>query len=140
MKYLKWNDFNNAVKIISEKILVITAKNEDEFVLYGEPRGGLCLSVAISHQTGLPMVAELCKAQGKSIIWIDDIIDSGTTYRHSLEKFGKDALYVCWIDRLGVSDVCAVLEQSSEWVVFPWENKLNAIQDKVEYEGKRDIL
>ena len=72
MLRLTWADFDEAVATLAPMIYRPTAKH-----LYGVPRGGLCLAVALSHATGIPLAIE----PGPNCVIVDDIADTGTTLR-----------------------------------------------------------
>ena len=68
MKKLNWIDFDECIYYISMR-----CKNKKFEGVYGFPRGGLCLAVALSHSLGLPL---LDKPKNNSLI-VDDIYDTG---------------------------------------------------------------
>ena len=70
MKKLNWIDFDECIYYISMR-----CKNKKFEGVYGFPRGGLCLAVALSHSLGLPL---LDKPKNNSLI-VDDIYDTGYT-------------------------------------------------------------
>ena len=73
MKKLNWIDFDECTYSISMR-----CKNKKFEGVYGFPRGGLCLAVALSHSLGLPLLE---KPKNNSLI-VDDIYDT----RYTLEK------------------------------------------------------
>ena len=70
MKKLKWIDFDECISSI-----YIRCKNKKFEGVYGFPRGGLCLAVALSHSLGIPLLDE---PKNNSLI-VDDIYDTGYT-------------------------------------------------------------
>ena len=59
--------------------------------IYGIPRGGLCLAVALSHKLNI----ELLKEPRNNILIVDDIYDSGETlhrYKDFLDSKGIDRI------------------------------------------------
>src|SRR3990167_4454373 len=81
-----WEQFNKAVKLLADNLKPVSkfAKN-----IYGLPRGGLILAVALSHQLDLPLLFDKKKINKETII-VDDISDSGQTLTKLLK--GKEYL------------------------------------------------
>ena len=73
MHKLSWKEFDECIISISNQ-----CKENNFEGVYGFPRGGLCLAVALSHSLGLPLLEEPIN---NSLI-VDDIYDTG----HTLEK------------------------------------------------------
>lgn len=128
IKQYTWDDFEDAVRKLAFRIKAIKGAK----AIYGEPRGGLCLAVVLSHRTGLPMVFK----PGPGVIWVDDIADKGHTLMQStndgcLERF-------VWIEKkhnpIPVNSVVTIANQY--WVVFPWEDINKAQTDFNEYHTK----
>lgn len=121
--YLTWADFDEAIADLTRKIRYFPVDR-----IYGVPRGGLTVAVALSHATGLPLTLE----QHRYALWVDDIVDSGETLNRAKGGFSA---YSCWVTRpnaplwLFPSRVVP-LEQ---WVVFPWENPKKAEEDLEQY-------
>ena len=70
MYKLSWEEFDNCISSISKK-----CKNKSFKGVYGFPRGGLCLAVALSHSLELPLLSE----PKENSLLIDDIYESGYT-------------------------------------------------------------
>ena len=70
MNRLSWIEFDECINSIYKQ-----CKNKNFEGVYGFPRGGLCLAVALSHSLGLPLLNE---PKNNSLI-IDDIYDTGYT-------------------------------------------------------------
>ncbi|AOR75439.1 MULTISPECIES: phosphoribosyltransferase [Novosphingobium] len=150
LHYLEYyEDFLAKVRVLSRKIR--EGEWQPEFII-GVGRGGLVPAVYISHQLEVPMLSidhsakvpgfadELLgkvagmTAEGKRLLFVDDINDSGGTIeyiRNLLGDNGCDAenlrfavlinntrskavaeLYVDAIDR----------DEDKRWFVFPWES------------------
>lgn len=105
---------------------------KDAKAIYGEPRGGLCLAVTLSHHTGLP----LSKKPGPGVIWVDDIADKG----HTLMRAEGDGCLtrLVWMEKkhnpIPVWSVITV--PNNCWVVFPWEDIDKAQSDFDTYNAK----
>ena len=70
MNKLDWIEFDELIYSIYTK-----CKNKKFEGIYGFPRGGLCIAVALSHSLGLPLLDE---PKNNSLI-VDDIYDTGLT-------------------------------------------------------------
>ena len=68
--YFTWNEFNNSVDYIANK-----CRLKEFSGIYGVPRGGLCLAVALSHKLKIELISEPLK---NSLIE-DDVYDTGLT-------------------------------------------------------------
>ena len=51
MLVLKWKDFDSCINVVSNKYRDKSLKG-----VYGIPRGGLCIAVAISHALEIPLL------------------------------------------------------------------------------------
>ena len=119
MDKLKWIEFEECVLSISKK-----CKNKRFEGVYGFPRGGLCLAVALSHSLGIPLLKE---PKENSLI-VDDIYDTG----HTLEKIKhlKRSETHVWISKKKPTWWNAhKYIKDNEWIVFPWENIEEAVKD-----------
>ena len=95
--------------------------------LYGIPRGGIVPAFAVAraltqrgHNT--VVVDQIDKADA----FIDDIIDSGTTYKRYKERYPNTPFFAL-VNKLDA-------DSKLGWVVFPWENnngKDEGIEDNV---------
>ena len=86
MNKLNWLEFDECIYSISMR-----CKNKKFDGVYGFPRGGLCLAVALSHSLGLHL---LDKPKNNSLI-VDDIYDTGYT----LEKIKHIKIEIYTINR-----------------------------------------
>ena len=62
---------------------------------------------------------------GKTVVFIDDINDTGTTFTKLREWYG-DALYVALLERPESSFNCdyvgsTITDETIDWIVYPWE-------------------
>lgn len=125
---LTWADFDLAVDYIADKL------PGDIDGIIGIPRGGLPLAVALSHRLTKPLVQS--PSQGARLLWIDDIVDSGKTlnhYRHQYPQF----VYATWVQRGDHKVIAYNTLENDRWVLFPWEQKVNAQTDAQAYENSR---
>lgn len=123
---LSWREFDRAVALLADPMPAATC-------IYGVPRGGMPLAVALSHRTALPLVL---RPQPGMVI-VDDIADSGATLARLLAQF-PDCRAITWVRRMG----CKVPTRSfhhapeGEWIVFPWEDAGRAEADWREYHAR----
>ena len=116
-----WEDFNKAVDVIIDALRrkgLLSKVTQ----IYGIPRGGLVLAVALSHKLNLPMTLALADivARGGALI-VDDISDSGKT----MAIWGPLGVCSATIHRVPstiyIPDVWAVDRAEGVWVEYPWE-------------------
>ena len=127
MNKLDWIEFDECVYSISKQ-----CRNKTFLGVYGFPRGGLCLAVALSHSLGLPLLDE---PKNNSLI-VDDIYDTGYTLERI--KHLKDSEVHVWISKKKPTwwnTYKYTIEK--EWIVFPWENINSAHNDKDLYYKSR---
>ena len=128
MNKLNWLEFDECIYSIYKQ-----CKNKKFEGVYGFPRGGLCLAVALSHSLELPLLNE---PKNNSLI-IDDIYDTG----HTLEKIKhlKGSETYVWISKVEPTWWNAYKYiNEKEWIIFPWENINNARNDRDLYFKSRD--
>ncbi len=127
MKTLSWNEFNSCIESIT-----IACKNKRFSGVYGFPRGGLCLAVAMSHSLNIPFLKEL---QDGCLV-VDDVYETGKTLRNLLAV--KDITAFVWYSKITPKwwyavEVC----HPDEWLVFPWENIDRSEADMKAYQMSR---
>ena len=69
-KYLSWCEFDKSVEYIANKCKFLEISG-----IYGIPRGGLCLAVALSHKLKINLIS---KPKKNSLI-VDDVYETGIT-------------------------------------------------------------
>ena len=128
--YFTWNDFDKSVLHIANQ-----CKSLELSGIYGVPRGGLCLAVALSHKLNINLISE----PRKNSLIVDDVYETGIT----LETF-KDiegAMFFVLFSKVKPTWWNTVfISKKSEWIVFPWENTLNSQSDRYEYINKRGSI
>lgn len=105
--------------------------------IYGIPRGGLCVAVALSHYLELPMLM----APQVGCIVVDDLIQTGATMRRTLDACNRrgiadrDVVVWAWVtkDRDLASRYYRFIEPRTA-PVFPWEDWLQATKGMLAYE------
>ena len=128
INYFTWREFDKSVEHIANK-----CKFTDFSGIYGVPRGGLCLAVALSHKLKIDLIPEPIK---NSLI-VDDVYETGIT----LKKF-KDiegAMFFVLFSKINPTWWNTVfISKKNQWIVFPWENSINVKNDIQKYNKNRE--
>ncbi len=125
--YFTWSEFDKSVENIANKCKLL-----DFSGIYGVPRGGLCLAVALSHKLKINLISEPVK---NSLI-VDDVFETGITLNTFKDIEG--AMFFVLFSKVKPKWWNTVyISKKSEWIVFPWENTLNSQNDRNEYIKKR---
>ena len=131
MRVLSWLEFDLAVQSLVEQLSSASFAG-----VYGVPRGGLCLAVALSHALQRPLLAE----PKPDALIVDDVYETGRTLEALHASFPK-ALGVVWVSKRPPQWWDAVVvTDSSEWLLFPWENATRAMADEQAYRRSRGRL
>ena len=129
INYFTWNEFDKSVEHISNKCKFLEFSG-----IYGVPRGGLCLAVALSHKLKLNLISE----PKKYSLIVDDVYETGITLNTFKEIEG--AMFFVLFSKIKPTWWNSVfLSEKSEWIVFPWENTLNLESDRQAYIKKRGL-
>lgn len=110
-----WADFDAATKLLAEKIVRAGLRFAN---VYGIPRGGLIVAVALCHRLDLPLLTDAGKI-GPDTLVVDDICDSGKTLLPYVGKCTTAALHV--VPGACVRPDFFVRVRVSDWVIYPWE-------------------
>ena len=130
IRHFTWNEFDKSVEHIANN-----CKYFEFSGIYGVPRGGLCLAVALSHKLKIKMISEPIK---NSLI-IDDIYETGFTLNNLKDIEG--AMFFVLFSKIEPEWWNTVfISEKNEWIVFPWENTLNSQRDRNEYKKKRGLI
>ena len=129
INYFTWSEFDNAVEQIASKCKFFKFSG-----IYGVPRGGLCLAVALSHKLKINLISE----PKKNSLIVDDVYETGITL-NTFKDIEGAMFYVLfsktkpkWLNSVFIS-------KKSEWIVFPWENTLSIQSDRDEFIRKRGL-
>jgi len=129
INHFTWKDFDKSVEQIANK-----CKFLDFSGIYGVPRGGLCLAVALSHKLKINLISE----PKKNSLIVDDVYETGNTL-NTLKNVEEAMFFVLfskvkpeWWNTVHIS-------QKQEWIIFPWENSENLYDDRNEYMKKRGL-
>ena len=129
INYFTWNDFDNSVEIIANKCDFLEFSG-----IYGIPRGGLCLAVALSHKLKINLISEPIK---NSLI-VDDVYETGITLNTFKDIEG--AMFFVLFSKVEPKWWNTVnISKEKEWIVFPWESTINYLNDRNEYIQKRGL-
>lgn len=112
--FLSWRSFDEAVAFIAAN-----ATEAEPDSVFGFPRGGLPLAVALSHRMGLPLLSMV--SPGPRTLLVDDIVETGTTAAPYLAAGHDPRLVWAWVNKNGGVYNAAVHDTAIGWVVFPWE-------------------
>jgi len=129
INYFTWSEFDKSVEQIAKKCKFLKFSG-----IYGIPRGGLCLAVALSHKLKIELISKPIK---NSLI-VDDVYETGLTL--TTFKDIEGAVFFVLFSKIKPSWWNTVfISKKSEWIVFPWENSLNSKSDRDEYIKKRGL-
>ncbi len=122
---LSWEEFRRAVTRLSDQL-----RFKKFSCIYGVPRGGLVLAVALSHHLDIP----LSLIPAPDMLWCDDIVDTGTTYLQALKEYPQ-ATFCVWVAKQFNPRVSHALDLShkKEWVLFPWESPELILKERKRY-------
>ena len=129
INYFTWEEFDKSVEHIANKCKFLELSG-----IYGIPRGGLCLAVALSHKLKTNLISEPIK---NSLI-VDDVYETGITLTTFKDIEGAmffvlfSKIKPTWWNTLYIS-------KKSQWIVFPWETPLNLQSDRNDYIKKRGL-
>ena len=130
VRHFTWNEFDKSVKHIANK-----CKFLDFSGIYGVPRGGLCLAVALSHKLKINLISE----PKKNSLIVDDVYETGLTL--TTFKDIEGAVFFVLFSKMKPTWWNTVfITKKSEWIVFPWENTLTSKSDQAEYINKRGLI
>ena len=129
INHFSWYEFDKDVEHIANKCKFLEFSG-----IYGIPRGGLCLAVALSHKLKINLLSDPIK---NSLI-VDDVYETGITLKNF--KHIEGAMFFVLFSKIKPTWWSSVhISKKSEWIVFPWENTLNIKSDRNEYIKKRGI-
>ena len=127
--YFTWQEFDKSVEYIANK-----CKNLEFAGIYGIPRGGLCLAVALSHKLKIKLISEPIN----NALIVDDVYETGFTL-NPLRKIEGAMFFVLFSKKEPTWWNAVNISQKKEWIIFPWENSENTIYDKKKYIKNRRL-
>ena len=128
-KYFTWNEFDKSVDLIANECKKLKLSG-----IYGVPRGGLCLAVALSHKLNVKLIEKPLK---NSLI-VDDVFETGITLSNYKNIEGIN-FFVLVSKKKPIWWKTVILSLKEEWIVFPWENIENKLNEEKEYKIKRGL-
>ena len=128
--YFTWKEFDQSVEHIAKKCEFLEFSG-----IYGVPRGGLCLAVALSHKLKIDLIS----APIKNSLIVDDVYETGITLNTFKDIEG--AMFFVLFSKIKPTWWNSVfISKKSEWIVLPWENTLELQSDRNEYIKKRGLI
>ena len=125
--YFSWNEFDKSVEYIANK-----CKNLEFAGIYGIPRGGLCLAVALSHKLNVNLISEPIN----NALIVDDVYETGFTLK-PLRKIEGAMFFVLFSKKEPTWWNAVNISQKKEWIVFPWENSEYILYEQKKYIDNR---
>ncbi len=127
MRILSWDDFDSCITSMTA-----ACKHKNFSGVYGLPRGGLCLAVAMSHSLNIPWLEE---PQARCLV-VDDVYETGKTLSQVHDV--RDITTFVWYSKI-TPEWWNAIEVTSldEWLVFPWENRGRCELDMKSYKSSR---
>ena len=129
IQQLTWIQFDWAVETITARYTVHSFSG-----VYGVPRGGVCLAVALSHSLALPWLPE----PKEGCLVVDDVYETGITLNNFKDIEGAN-FFVLFSKMSPTWWNTVHLSEKSEWIVFPWEDNLNSQNDYNDFIKKRGL-
>ena len=129
ISYFTWSEFDKSVEQIANK-----CRYKKLSGIYGVPRGGLCLAVALSHKLNIELISKPLK---NSLI-VDDIYETGITL-NTFKDIEGAKFFVLFSKSKPKWWNSVFISEKSEWIVFPWESNLNPENDRNKYMNKRGL-
>ena len=127
MRILTWDEFNSCVVSITH-----ICRGKQFSGVYGLPRGGLCLAVALSHSLKIPF---LNSPQSDCLV-VDDVYETGESLRDIYKM--RDITTFVWLSKVAPEWWNAVeIVDPNEWLVLPWESVEFAKDDQKRYQLSR---
>ena len=130
INFFTWNEFDMSVEQIAKECKLLEISG-----IYGIPRGGLCLAVALSHKLKKKLISE----PRKNSLIVDDIYETGLTL--TTFKDIEGAMFFVLFSKIKPTWWNTVhVSKKNQWIVFPWENTLTSKSDREDYIKKRGLI
>ena len=129
IRYFTWREFDKSVEYIANKCKLLEFSG-----IYGIPRGGLCLAVALSHRLKINLISE----PKKNSLIVDDVYETGITL-NTFKDIEGAMFFVLFSKTRATWWNTVNTSENREWIVFPWESTRNINYDRNEYIIKRGI-
>lgn len=118
-----WQEFNEAADIIASEIRAKGLLNKFTHI-YGIPRGGLPLAVALSHRLNKFVTTDsinVFRLHGRHMLVVDDISDTGKTLKEIDPELSATIHMVA--DTTFRPTINVFTKNKEDWIVYPWEGK-----------------
>ena len=129
IKNFTWDEFDKSVEHIANKCKFLEFSG-----IYGIPRGGLCLAVALSHKLKINLIS----APIKNSLIVDDVYETGITLK-AFKNIEGAKFFVLFSKQNPTWWNSVYISKKSDWIAFPWENNLNTQIDRDNYSKKRGL-
>lgn len=123
-----WEQFDADVERIAR---AVESSGRKFSHIYGLPRGGLTLAVALSHRLGIPLFESLNpekvinRMYVSGVLVVDDLSDTGEQLSKFRGQIGDQELsfFIATIHKKPWTKVVPDiwLHETTDWVVYPWE-------------------
>lgn len=140
---LTWDQFSNHTQQLSEQLVALDKKWT---TIVAVARGGLVPATILSHTLAIHSIETVCinsyddetfeqqalsvlkeyKSDSAQILVIDDLVDSGDTFK-IIRQMLPNAHYACvYAKPAGIQTTDSFYQEvpGDTWLVFPWEEQL----------------
>ena len=122
--FYTWEEFDRDIGVMAA-----WARRRSFAKIYGIPRGGLVLAVALSYHLNLPFVSEIDQIDSQTLI-ADDMVDTGATALKLEAALGfRPVLAVLFSNDASKRPADFAIQKKIQWVVFPWETEVTSRYD-----------
>ena len=135
-EYITWEMFGRAIKVLAQKI-----RNDPNFErfkrIYGIPRGGVVVAIALAHQLDLKVELEPRRSDEcgvSDLLIVDDIVDTGKT----ISKYGNLMKVSLYYNIRSTVKPNYHIYTTDKFIVFPWETPYTAKIDYLENTGENN--
>jgi hypoxanthine phosphoribosyltransferase len=134
--YVTWDEYGKMTKRLGDMILGNKKKYEN---VYGVPRGGAPIAVALSHRLDIPYITNPNAITDQTLI-VDDIVDTGKElYKlinvYSIINTNCDTCSLYKKPDPLVEPTYSV-ETTTKWIVFPYEQDCDTVSNVIYDESK----
>jgi len=115
-------DFANDIKTLACQ--KITSKYD---AVYGVPRGGINVAIALSQQLKIPLISDLV---GGNVLVADDVVDSGKT-RDRFKEYDFVCLHLKPNANINSPNCLYHANKTDKWIKYFWEENEQPAEDAV---------
>lgn len=116
---LTMGEFNDIITKMADRI---ECSGKEYDYLYGVPRGGIPVAMALSKELGIPLITKQFMAPDRNVLVVDDIVDSGRT-RNKYKEYDFISIYVSKNCPDDLKPNIMFMEDSTKWIEFWWEEE-----------------